>query len=187
MVAGRSLRSLAIMSMLQAALDWIGTNAALIVAICALAVAAYQSSATRRHNRLSVQPHVVVFANRSNENGQGRFSVVLRNSGLGPAIIERYFALLDKEPLSLRDSSIVSTTVATVIGRPAPHLGFHRLIRGDAIAKDQEVNLFSVGFACSTPQDYQAVMKSLERLSLVIEYASIYGEKFKYDSQVIGT
>jgi hypothetical protein len=175
------------MSYMEAAVKWIGDNAAIIVALCAFGVAVYQAYATRRHNRLSVRPHLVVFTERHNDNGKGKFAVTLRNSGLGPAIIRSYGALLHDEPLSTRDGMVIKNTVSKVIGRDAPHVGFHRLVKGDSVAKDQEMTLLSIAFACPTPPEYQAVMKSLDRLSAAIEYQSIYGEKFKYDSRTAGT
>jgi hypothetical protein len=175
------------MAFIDAAADLLTDNAALIVAVCAFFVAVYQAYATRRHNRLSVTPHLVVFTDRRNDNGQAKFVVKLRNSGLGPAIIRTYEVLLDNAVFPIGDGGVVANTIASIVGRPTPHVAYHRLGVGDAIAKDQELILFSVGFSCSSHHDYQSVMKCFERLSARLVYASIYGKKFVYDSRTAGT
>lgn len=175
------------MAYVEAAATWIGSNAAVIVALCALAVATYQVRAIHRHNRLSVRPHIVLFTDRHNDVTQGTFTVRLRNNGLGPAIIKACDVLLDDEPTSIRDASVVLSTITTVIGRPPSSCSYHRLATGDAIAKDQELTLLSVRFTHTSKQDCDAVLKSFERLSSKISYVSMYDESYVYDSRTAGT
>jgi hypothetical protein len=58
----------------------------LLVAICALVLTLYQIHATRRHNRLSVRPHIR-FGWTAGSSGDG---IWIKNDGLGPALIEEF-------------------------------------------------------------------------------------------------
>jgi predicted lysophospholipase L1 biosynthesis ABC-type transport system permease subunit len=66
-------------------------NASIVVAICAtviavlsLAVSVYEARATRRHDRISVRPHLALQANLRQGSQAG---LQLINAGLGPAAI----------------------------------------------------------------------------------------------------
>ena len=53
-----------------------------VIAVASLAVSAYVAWATRKHNRLSVQP---VLGFRTTYSADGKSGLLLINSGLGPA------------------------------------------------------------------------------------------------------
>lgn len=171
------------MCSLDIAWQFVGDNWAAIIAVCALGVSFYQASATRRHNRLSVRPHLVVSADKSNDNGRAMFVARLKNNGLGPAVVRKYEIFLDGSLFPIGDSGVVASTVASVLGRPTPHVAYHRIGVGDSIAKDQELILLSVGFSCTSQQDYQLAMKAFERITSHIQYESMYGQSFSCDSR----
>ena len=160
---------------------WIGANAAAIIALCALFVATYQVVATRRHNRLSVRPHIEVTPNRTLDT-LGRFAVTLRNNGLGPAIIESYEVTLDDKPIPLAESSVAEGMIAGLIKKPLQQFSYFRILSNMAIAKDQEVVLLSITFGILSREEYDATIKLLDRLGARIKYRSMYREPFVYDS-----
>lgn len=65
-----------------------------ITALCALFVAALSLWTVRRHNSLSVRPHISIV--RVIENNQGmKEGLYLRNHGLGPALIDKLVIEID--------------------------------------------------------------------------------------------
>ncbi len=76
-------------------------NASIVVAICAtviavlsLAVSVYEARAARRHDRISVRPHLALQATLRQGSQAG---LQLVNAGLGPAAITRTVLTLDGE------------------------------------------------------------------------------------------
>lgn len=78
---------------MTASLDWLGTHAAEVIAICALAFTAYQAFLQRQQSRVSVRPHVTTFVNRNRKGNVGELEVILMNNGLGPALLNRFQVL----------------------------------------------------------------------------------------------
>lgn len=68
---------------------------ALAIAVCALALTAYEGCATRRHNRLSVRPFLYTSFNYDKE-GSGWY---LYNKGVGPAFIRWGEVRFDGKPV----------------------------------------------------------------------------------------
>ena len=71
---------------------WSRENYEAVVAGCALFLTAYQTHTTRKHNRLSVRPRLVVTSHLEPIETHlpalmYQVRVVLKNAGLGPAII----------------------------------------------------------------------------------------------------
>ncbi len=62
--------------------DWIAFASA-ITAIVSLLIGVYQAYLMRRHNRLSVKPHLDLFMDCT----ESEFRLSVRNDGLGPALI----------------------------------------------------------------------------------------------------
>src|SRR5688572_25280527 len=73
---------------------------AVFIALLALTVTIWQAALTRRHNRLSVRPHLRIDWLVSDEGTDEKVSVVLSNNGLGPAIIKRFQWKIDGKPLA---------------------------------------------------------------------------------------
>lgn len=64
--------------------DWIAISSA-VVAICALVTSIWQGYLSRRHNVLSVRPHLEVVVTSSIH---GTNHLALKNGGLGPAVLD---------------------------------------------------------------------------------------------------
>ncbi|EKO3514171.1 hypothetical protein SKP08_002709 [Vibrio fluvialis] len=61
-----------------------------IIALCALIFAIWQGLKQRKHDRLSVKPHIDIFEERHHLNNNVSFFLELQNNGLGPAIIKSH-------------------------------------------------------------------------------------------------
>jgi hypothetical protein len=67
---------------------WLSKNATNVIAICALVATFWQACLARKHNLISVKPHLEI-ASGFNFNEQYFFINIL-NNGLGPALIKKY-------------------------------------------------------------------------------------------------
>lgn len=60
------------------------SRAAIIVAICAVAISVWQGYETRKHNRLSTKP--IILYEWEVKEGQ-KSGIYIQNNGLGPAVL----------------------------------------------------------------------------------------------------
>lgn len=70
----------------------------LLVAICALVLTLYQIHATRKHNKLSVRPHIR-FGWNAGTTGDG---IWIKNDGLGTAIVKQFEIFQDGVDINLK-------------------------------------------------------------------------------------
>ena len=158
-------------------LQWLGNHAAEIIAICALAFAAYQAYVQRRHNVISMKPHITTFVNRNRHDNMGQLGFVIMNNGLGPVFIDKFQAYKSGEPCdamvaveSLLEGYKANTSVTTL---------------GDnyAMPSGEARTLLAVAFPCRSRAELEEMAEHLDKLDLELHYSSAYGEKFLYDSR----
>lgn len=68
-------------------------RAAIFISVLALCLSVYEGMETRKHNRLSVTPHLVFYDSLAQK--KDRVGLFLENGGLGPAIIREMHISLD--------------------------------------------------------------------------------------------
>ncbi|RSD30388.1 MULTISPECIES: hypothetical protein [Vibrio] len=141
-----------------------------IIASCALIFTAWQFSIQRKHNRVSVTPHLFSFRERERNDDSATITVSLINNGLGPAFIHKFEVYLDGK-LSDPDAA-----VKAVFGKPDGHLKYTVLGDDFALVPGQKVTLIKVPFPTAT--DIKEMEQELERLEVVITYKSAYGTKY---------
>ena len=149
---------------------------ALFIAFVALAVAIWQGIETRKHNRLSVKPHLY-FSTYSVSGGPAGLRVT--NGGLGPAIIKRFSLAVDNKWI---DDT-----------RRGGWLEASRLLGAEKIASVLDMSFYSPGqivesgesqYILHTPKDKrttdtdQYLNEFVKRLSVKIDYESAYKETF---------
>lgn len=162
--------------------------AALFVSICALFLTINQSMATRRHNRLTVKPHLTSFTERvadSERNGIVLVKATLSNNGLGPAIIKSFEPLFDGLSIKASDpdelAEFVQKTLPVSILRDECY--FSVLRKDYVLAKDQKITVAQLSVLPTIDVSYEALKASLDQFHLRVTYESAYGESFTYDSR----
>lgn len=163
--------------------EFLGDNTAEVVALCALFFTAFQLHATRKHNKLSVKPHLVTFVNRNREPGKGSLSAKLMNNGLGPAIIKNYQIYLDGKMLEIKSSKEAEETLKKIlhdkklITTSATLLG-----KRYAMPSKESKDIMIVNFVLERDNEFEEIESRL-KFDLVVEYESIYGEEYIFDSR----
>jgi len=66
--------------------DRVTAIATVIIAVTALVVSIWQGIETRKHNRLSVRPHLVFFTDFSSQDSE--LGIFIKNNGVGLAYIK---------------------------------------------------------------------------------------------------
>lgn len=155
--------------------------AALFVSICALFLTINQSMATRRHNRLTVKPHLTSFTERvadSERNGIVLVKATLSNNGLGPAIIKSFEPLFDGLSIKASDpdelAEFVQKTLPVSILRDECY--FSVLRKDYVLAKDQKITVAQLSVLPTIDVSYEALKASLDQFHLRVTYESAYGE-----------
>ncbi len=156
-------------------------NAAIVIATCALVLTAYQVSAIRRHNRLSVKPHLAFVRRRRVDSHEGALSLEVTNNGLGPAIIESLEVSFDARKLLFSCSAELQEKIFELLQRKIKKSSVFTFGRDDSIRKDQTVEILRLEFSVNSQGDVKEIESRFQRLAIVIHYRSIYGEPFSCD------
>jgi hypothetical protein len=154
---------------------------AVAVALASLTVSVWTGLLTRRHNRLSVTPHVRVnFSHRPGEH----VKVTLSNSGIGPAVI--------KGMRTWVDGQVVSSTEAAGLVDALPKAGLSgefyafTFFEGDALSPGEEKVLIEFGVDGEGAEAGQKLRAALARVGLMIEYESMYGDRHAVTKSLTG-
>lgn len=167
----------------------LGTTLTLVVAVLGFGVALYQSYATRKHNRLLVKPHLTINQNFSSTELEGFYtlSLKLKNSGLGPALIENFLIAIGKDG-NIRNGSLLETIQKhareqlKAEGKTRCGANFFR--KGDAIDKGEEKVLIQIYFRGVGITEARKLAKLyLSTISTKIDYQCHYGNKFSLERQ----
>ncbi len=151
-------------------------NLALFIAFVALAVAIWQGIETRKHNRLSVKPHLY-FSTYSVLGEAAGLRVT--NGGLGPAIIKSFSLAVDNKWIDdTRQGGWVEASRLLGAEKIASFLDLA------VYSPDQIVESGESQYILETPKDKrttdtdQYLNEYVKRLSVKIAYESAYKESF---------
>jgi len=181
----------------------------LLVAVSAIGLSVWEGCETRRHNRLAVLPNLDVHARnlmvetgatvtvggqpRTMDEQQSTRRVVLRNTGLGPAVVRRALvfpadAPRGAEPLAetQEDGESVSLysidSLLTRMEEQYPRLVLFTgaVVHGEMLQAGDEWPFYEAAIPTAsvpdTTQGWRLVRDRVARYSFVICYCSVYGE-----------
>lgn len=147
---------------------------AMIISISTLLVFAYQTNLMRKQQYMSVYPYLM-FANYSNYSPQYKF--VLHNNGIGPALITST-KIMDNGKVDDRD---IADYMRSAI-KPGDSINFlsSNVYPGLLIPKNGKIELIAL-YGKNTTSGIVKLHNLLhnENLEFIIEYESIYGEKWR--------
>jgi hypothetical protein len=150
------------------------------VALCALAFSLWQASQARKHNRLSVKPHLTTWVHRDDE--KGRLVLDLINNGLGPAIIEHFFVTLDGVSLGHDSLEGIEKLLQKLFPDTPYGASYAALEPGYAMASKERCTIVDVRFHNKPFPTAEVVEKAIKRGRLEVTYRSFYEEQFRMSS-----
>lgn len=157
-----------------------------VIALLALFVAVWSIISSRRHNRLTVSPHLYDVIDRDSVNLKCGFYLI--NKGLGPAIIKSTSYYLDGAKVEFKELLNIMENLPSEFG-----ISINKLKPGSAISKDEVCSIIEIKWDTlkyDLPADKET-RKRIEndvkgfssqiakRFGVVIEWESAYGEKGK--------
>lgn len=156
--------------------------ASTFIAVCALVFSIYQGIQARRHNRLSVKPHLTTWTTSTPE--EGRYVVELINNGLGPALIEGFTLTVDGSPVSGKQTDVFENALG-IIFHGMNYRSFQSyLAQGYCMAAKERCTLVDVQFQGPSFPLPLIVGVAFDRADIDIAYKSFYGETFRFSSKL---
>lgn len=163
------------MSLLQEvkSVDW-----AVLIACAAATFTGYQALLMRKHNRLSVKPHLSTWTTDTQVGDDYVIYFYLENNGLGPAIIQKFEVFFDEAKIGdcydrLALNKRMSEKVEEQKGITKHIISLLGLKTAFPAGK-KEV-LFAIHMPMYMGFSKQAYADFMDRFDLNLEYSSVYG------------
>lgn len=145
----------------------------MITAVAAIAIGVWDSTQTRKHNRLSVAPYLVVDYTISKTADGTTFFVTLSNEGVGPAIMRS---------MEIRLPEAMGGTTASEWGPVVERLralgitvpSYWNYGSGEALGVQKSREVFRAVLPASDKDD--VLLQQLGDMQVNIRYRSIYGD-----------
>ena len=161
--------------------DTVIAISAAVIALASLFVSIWSAAVTRKHNRLSVTPHLKVDCFHSPNEP---IKITLINNGLGTAIIKRFTVCLDGVPVSGVEAAGLSEALPRIglVG------GFYAYTPAtdDALSAGEQMVILSFAVPDHDPKEMGALRASLARIAFRIHYESMYGDTFVLNRNALG-
>lgn len=162
--------------------DTIIAAAAAIIALLAFVATAWQAHLTRTHNRLSVRPVLVSHRNRVITDGGTEISLVIRNCGIGPAIVkDRFFTVAGQRFVHEGDGSreVEALAVAALGQRFNYVLRQHGLPAvNSAIPPGGEQVIATVFLPNASSSTVDNLVEAIGNVKFLLPYESLYQESY---------
>jgi len=176
--------------LMQNWLNWLGELKASDIAVLAASTAAifttYQALLLRKHNRLSIKPHLTTWTYDDDSNQNYKIYFVLANNGLGPAIIKDFIVFFDGHKIG--DNYDQSSLKSQVDEKAKQKEGILRntistLGRNSAFPIGKQEVLFSITTPMHMGFDKSEFQEFIDRFDVDITYTSVYGEKYSISTK----
>ena len=152
--------------------DTVVSLSAIIIAIASIVVTIWQGIENRNHNRLSVRPKLEINFQLTKDN----FGYILKNNGLGPAVITDKKLFVDGKEISYSGFSGYDDFIEKLglKDRKVTHMGIYP---GKTIKANEQINI--IGFSINKSDDLDSLLpKIFSRVKIKIGYKSMYDERF---------
>jgi len=130
-----------------------------------------------------VTPHLALETNFGHGDKEYEAEVVLRNNGIGPAFINNFKVLLDGRELNRNEIRNMRSIIQDYYNKSTKEFEFNVFSNGSSISeKETETVLFFV-LPTSLADNDQKLEAKLDKIDFYIEYKSLYGQKYVFDSR----
>jgi len=173
---------------METVIKYIGENAELVTAVASVIIvflafftSVWQGIVARRHNRISVKPHLTTWTESKPEEGVYRIELI--NNGIGPAIIRQFEVKIDGNKVPGVGTQLIESGLKILFPNYTYESYQSYVTDGYVMAKNENRELVRVKFVSDNQPTPDAVKKTFERADLLIEYESMYGEKFSLSTE----
>jgi len=170
--------------MLPCEIEW--PAIAVIIASVAALFSGYQALLSRKHNRLSVKPHLTTSRYGVSDKDKYTLTFCLENNGLGPAIIFDYNVFFDDKKIGDNyNNKDLQLAIETKIQNQKNIRNNTIMTLGleSAFPSGRKETLLAIHVDKTLNFDEELYQKFLDRFDLEIIYKSIYNEKFSLSTK----
>jgi hypothetical protein len=154
--------------------------ASAVIALCALFFTVWQVTVIRRHNKLSVTPHLTTWYHSDDENN--RYQIELLNNGIGPALIKSFLIQVDGQSINGEASEPIKKALKILFPQYC-YESFQSYIASGYMMSEKETRaLVVIQFNGELLPKPEEVDHAIKRTRLIIEYESIYGNDYCLDT-----
>lgn len=153
---------------------------AIFISLMSLILLVLQTSESRKHNRLSVQPRLSFIGHSYLSKKDATYGLSLINKGLGPAIIEKaYITYLGKE-YDVNFTELIENLTPS-LGPLIDNKETTSINEGTTIIPTEDVRLYELKVLAENSETFTHQIDSLQLLEIdvTVVYTSIYGERWK--------
>jgi hypothetical protein len=154
-----------------------------VVAVCALGLTVWQAAISRRHNRLSVTPHLTTWT--QSEEATGTYSFEILNNGIGPALIQNFSLQVDGQPITGEGAEPIEKALKVLFPQYAFRSSQAFMARGYMMSAKEARSLVAVQFYGERLPRQAEVDHATKRTRLIIKYESIYGDEYLLDTDAL--
>jgi hypothetical protein len=164
-------------------------TASIFTSVCALFLTLYGLWATRRHNRLSVTPHLCSHTNKLITEAGLVLTYEISNNGIGPARIKKVVLFRNDQEFPKPENDVTEHVHSLIRAHLDNQIKFtinHSFSFGnDFSLKAGDAKRIAEIFFPEVKEDTSpTALKKLEGLDMLIEYESYYGQKLTFDTRV---
>lgn len=175
--------------------DTIIAAMAVVVALISGAFTAYQAYLSRRHNRLSVKPHITTWLDEEEKTEIGFTSKPestyilccdVMNNGIGPAIIRKYTVYFDGKPIGDNaDIKALEKAIGGIIDAQQWNCQWHISIIGKdyPFPAGERTALLKIKIPMHLEFDKTPYLELMDRFDAIFEYECMYGNKFTHQAK----
>lgn len=139
---------------------------------------------TQRQNRLSCRPHLTSHTYADSRDDGVYTSYSVNNHGLGPAFIKDVQLFLDEQPFKIGRGPIKAIANAVFGHLEGFEVKKHSwMMPGYAFPEKAAYSYGLLFFKGMSEETYAEAEDAFERMQIRIEYESIYGERFVFNSR----
>ena len=145
----------------------------ILVAILAISLTFWTMKETRRHNRVSVMPHIVSPTNSDEIDCECGFYI--KNVGMGSALDIKYTILLDGLPVSNRKFNSEHRNLVK-----HDENDFITSSKGEeALSPNSETYIYRIEIVSKNAENFLRVERFMKRMSVEVIYSSVLGDELR--------
>ena len=167
---------------MEACLNWeaIAGVSSAIIALCAMGLTVWQACITRKHNRLSVTPHLTTWTHW--DEAKNIYAIELLNNGIGPALINSFQIQVDGRPIIGEGNEPMEKALKILFPQYQYSSWQSFVSKGYMMSAKETRNLVTVQFHAEKLPKREEVEHATKRARVLIEYESIYKDKSTLDT-----
>ena len=148
-----------------------------LIACLALWYSRQQVKMHERHNRLMATPNLSGWKHTDSE--QGTFLYTLENTGIGPAIIKEITLEVDGKLVEGEGSDLIEAAIDIIVPYEQTRK-IEMFVKGEFISAGRRVEIYQASSPYLSEEEIEE--RLTKRAKLLIQYESIFGDAFTFDS-----